>query len=530
MQIDPVTVEVIRNSLAYSAEEVGIALRNSAYSHNIKERMDHSCALFDPRGDLLAQAEHIPVHLGSLPWGVKNVIRYLEERGEAWEEGDIVMVNDPYIAGTHLNDITLVEPVFFEEQLIGFSANKAHHVDVGGRVPGSITSDAMLLDEEGVVVPPVKLVQQGNIDEQMLQDYLAGVRNPEISRGDLRAQIAAANLGSRRLLEVAVKYGRKLMLSISREIISYGKRRMIQQMQKIPSGVFQAEDCLEDVAGIDTLTWIRVTLKKEREELRVDFSGTDPQVNAPFNAVFGVTLSATYYAVKCAVDPEGPMNEGVFEPIKVFAPEGCLVNPRRPAPVSGGNLETSQRIADTVFRALAEALPGRVAAASQGTMNNLNAGGIDPLSNKPWTFCETLGGGSGGRQGSRGVDGIHINMTNTMNTPIESIEQYYPVLFEQYELRPGTGGAGRWRGGNGLVRSWKLLGPSAEVTLVGDRQKVGPWGLEGGQPGGLGVYSVRRADGTLERVPSKTTITLNEGDTLTMETPGGGGYGEPDQP
>jgi len=530
MQIDPVTVEVVRNSLAYSAEEVGIALRNSSYSHNIKERMDHSCALFDPRGDLLAQAEHIPVHLGSLPWGVKNVIRYLEEKHISWEEGDIVMVNDPYIAGTHLNDITLVEPAFFEGKLMGFSANKAHHVDVGGRVPGSITSDAVLLDEEGVVVPPVKLVQQGNIDEQMLQDYFAEVRNPEISRGDLRAQIAAANLGARRLLEVAAKYGRELMLSISREIISYGERRMTQQLQKIPSGLFQAEDCLEDVAGIDTLTWIRVTLKKDGDELSVDFSGTDSQVNAPFNAVFGVTLSATYYAVKSTVDPDGPMNEGVFKPVKVFAPEGCLVNPRRPAPVSGGNLETSQRIADTVFRALAEAMPGRVAAASQGTMNNLNAGGIDPVRNKPWTFCETLGGGSGGRQGSRGVDGIHINMTNTMNTPVEAIEQYYPVLFEQYELRPGTGGAGRWRGGDGLVRSWKLLGPSAEVTLVGDRQKVGPWGLEGGQSGVLGVYSVRRADGALERVPSKATITLYEGDTLIMETPGGGGYGETDKP
>lgn len=526
MHIDPVTVEVIRNSLAYSAEEVGIALRNSSYSHNIKERMDHSCALFDPRGDLLAQAEHIPVHLGSLPWGVKNVICYLTERGEVWEEGDIVMVNDPYVAGTHLNDITLVEPVFFEGQLMGFSANKAHHVDVGGRVPGSITSDAVLLGEEGVVVPPVKLVRQGHMDEKVLQDFLAGVRNPEISTGDLRAQIAAANLGARRLLEVATKYGRELMLSVSEEIISYGTRKMIQQLQQIPKGSFNAEDCLEDVAGPDTLTWIRVTLKKGEGELSVDFSGTDPQVEAPFNAVFGVTLSATYYAVKCAVDPEGPMNEGVFKPVNVFAPEGCLVNPKSPAPVSGGNLETSQRIADTVFRALAKALPGRVAAASQGTMNNLNVGGTDPVRNKPWTFCETLGGGSGGRQGSRGVDGIHINMTNTMNTPIEAIEQYYPVLFEQYELRDGTGGEGRWQGGNGLVRSWKLLGPSAEATLVGDRQKVGPWGLEGGQPGGFGVYSVRRADGTIEQVPSKTTLNLYEGDTLIMETPGGGGWGE----
>ena len=426
MQIDPVTVEVVRNSLAYSAEEVGIALRNSSYSHNIKERMDHSCALFDPRGNLLAQAEHIPVHLGSLPWGVKNVIRHLRRRDDVWEEGDIVMVNDPYVSGTHLNDVTLVEPVFLRDKLIGFSANKAHHVDVGGRVPGSITSNAILLREEGVVVPPVKLLRRGRMNEQFLEGFLAKVRSPEISMGDLRAQIAAANLGARRLLEVASKYGRDMMNAISAEIISYGERRMLQQLQQIPEGVFKAEDCLEDVAGRNTLTWIRVTLKKVGDEFTVNFFGTDAQVKAPFNAVFGVTLSATYYAVKCTVDPEGPMNEGVFRPVNVFAPTGCLVHPVSPAPVSGGNLETSQRIADTVFRALAQALPDRVAAASQGTMNNLNAGGMDPVRNRPWTFCETLGGGSGARPGSRGVDGIHVNMTNTMNTPIEAIEQVLP--------------------------------------------------------------------------------------------------------
>ncbi|NQT74428.1 MAG: hydantoinase B/oxoprolinase family protein [Chloroflexi bacterium] len=526
MQIDPVTTEVIRNALCYSAEEVGIALRNSAYSPNIKERMDHSCALFDPHGNLLAQAEHIPVHLGSLPWGAKNVIRYLEENGDEWKIGDLVMVNDPYIAGTHLNDVTVIKPVFFEGILIGFSANKAHHVDVGGEVAGSISSDATSLFQEGTVIPPVKLIDGGHFDEDILENFLSGVRNPDISQGDLRAQIAAASLGERRLLELAEKYGADMIFGVFGEIISYGERRMRQQLQQIPEGAYTAEDCLEDVVGTDTLTWIRVRLERTEGGLEVDFTGTDPQVEAPFNAVFGVTLSATYFAVKSIVDPEGPMNEGILKPIIVHASHGSLVNPKSPAPVSGGNLETSQRIADTVFRALAQALPGHVPAASQGSMNNVNAGGFDPKRNRQWTFCETLGGGSGGRAGSNGIDGIHVNMTNTMNTPIEAIEQYYPVLFEQYELRPETGGKGKWQGGSGLVRAWKLLEPTAEVTVIGDRQKVPPWGLEGGQPGGLGAYWVKRVDGRMEQIKSKATLLLHEGDTLIMETPGGGGYGE----
>lgn len=526
MQIDPVTTEVIRNALCYSAEEVGIALRNSAYSPNIKERMDHSCALFDHHGNLLAQAEHIPVHLGSLPWGVKNTIRYLQENYEGWKVGDLVMVNDPYIAGTHLNDVTIIKPVFLKGALIGFSANKAHHVDVGGEVAGSISSNATSLFQEGIVIPPVKLIDSGHFNEDISNNFLSGVRNPDITQGDLSAQIAAAILGERRLMELAEKYGTNMIFSIFSEILSYGERRMRQQLQQIPDGTYEAEDCLEDVDGADTLTWIRVRLERTANGLKVDFSGTDTQVEAPFNAVFGVTLSATYFAVKSIVDPEGPMNEGVLKPIIVNAPLGSLVNPKSPAPVSGGNLETSQRIADTVFRALAQALPGRVPAASQGSMNNVNAGGIDPERKRQWTFCETLGGGSGGRKGLPGIDGIHVNMTNTMNTPIEAIEQYYPVLFEQYELRSETDGKGKWQGGSGLVRAWKLLGPSAEVTVIGDRQKVAPWGLEGGQPGRLGAYWVKRADGRMERIESKATLILNEGDTLIMETPGGGGYGE----
>ena len=527
MQLDPITVAVITNALSYIAEEMGIALRNSAYSHNIKERMDHSCAIFDPQGNLLAQAEHIPVHLGSLPWGAKNLLRYFRKKKMDWCEGDMVIANDPYIVGTHLNDITLVKPIFFEKKLIGFSVNKAHHVDVGGQVPGSISCNATSLYQEGVVIPPMKLMRQGKLTPGVLEDFLEKVRTPEINKGDLRAQIAAANLGEKRVIELAQRYGIEVLFSAFQEIISYGERRMGKKIKAIPQGTYQAKDCLEEIENADTLTWIRVALERKEGKLKVDFSGTDSQVKLPFNAVLGVTLSATYFAIKSVIDPDVPMNEGVLKPIMISAPEGSLVNPRKPAPVSGGNLETAQRVADVVFKALAQALPHKVPAAAHGSMNNVMMGGFDPERKRTWVFYETIGGGSGGCPGKDGVDGIHCNMTNTMNTPIEAIEQYYPLLFEQYELRYGSHGNGQWRGGCGIKRAWTLLAPSAEVTVLGERNKIPPWGLMGGKPGKVGAYWVRRKNGTKEKIKSKATLTLKEGDTLIIETPGGGGYGNP---
>ncbi|MFW6126076.1 MAG: hydantoinase B/oxoprolinase family protein [Chloroflexota bacterium] len=528
MRVDPIAVEVIRNALSYSAEEMGIALRNSAYSHNIKERMDHSCALFSPQGKLLAQAEHIPVHLGSLPWGVKNVLRHFRRRREEWRKDDIVMVNDPYVVGTHLSDVTLIKPVFFDGTLLGFSVDKAHHADVGGDTPGSLSSTATSLYQEGVVIHPVKLVRHAQIDDTVLEGLASQVRNPDITRGDLRAQIAAVNLGERRLMELADRYRTELLFASFREIVLHSRRRMRDMLKVVPEGIYAAEDCLEDVVEQDSLSWIRVTVTREKDRLNVDFSGTDKQVEAPFNAVFGVTLSATYFAVKSIVDPDAPMNEGTVTPVRVFAPRGTLVNPRRPAPVSGGNLETSQRIADVVFKALAKAVPDRVPAASHGSMNNVIVGGSDPERNRQWVFVETNGGGSGGRPGRNGVSGIHCNMTNTMNTPIEAIEQYYPVLFQDYELRPGTSGAGTWPGGCGIRRAWTLLGPSATVTILGDRNRIPPWGLNGGKPGGVGAYWVQRRGKRRNRLGSKVTLDIAEGDTIIIETPGGGGYGKPE--
>ena len=526
MKIDPVTVEVIRNALNYTAEEMGIALKNSAYSHNIKERMDHSCAIFDPSGNLLAQAEHIPVHLGSLPWGAKNVLRYLEKNKESWEKEDMVMVNDPYVIGTHLNDLSLIKPIFFDERLIGFCINKAHHVDVGGQSPGSISTDATSLFQEGVVIPPVKLISRGKMNQNLLEDFIKKVRNPKTTKGDLRAQIASNNLGVKRIIELANRKGDDILSLAFTDIISYGEKRMRERLKIIPEGIYRAEDCLEDIGDSDSLTWIRVTLKRDEDLLSVSFKGTDPEVNSPFNAVFGVTLSSTYFAIKSIVDPEAPMNEGVLKPIKAFAPEGSLVNPKRPAPVSGGNLETSQRIVDTVFKALSQALLNLVPAASHGSMNNVIVGGFDPLRKRKWVFYETIGGGSGARHRKDGVDGISCNMTNTMNTPIEAIEQYYPMLFLEYELRTGTHGKGIWNGGCGIRRAWTLTGPSAEVTVLGERHKIPPWGVAGGKPGELGAYWVKKEGGKKEKIKSKTTLSLKKGDTLIIETPGGGGFGD----
>ncbi len=527
--IDPVTVEVIRNALSYSAEEMGIALRNSAYSHNIKERMDHSCAIFDVNGDMVAQAEHIPVHLGSLPHGIKNAISYLRNKGVQFREGDIFIFNDPYISGTHLNDVTLIKPVFYQGIHVGFTANKAHHVDVGGKSPGSMSGDATELYQEGIIIPPVKFAETGKIRQDILEIILENVRTPHITQGDLRAQMAAANLGDRRIQELIEKYGVEIYLKALHEILLYSEKRMIEEIKEIPDGVYEAEDCLEDTGISEKPVWIRVKITVTGGRMKVDYTGTDPQVDGPINAVFGVTLSATYFAIKSVVDPEVPMNQGAMRPIEVHAPPGTLVNPFKPAPVSGGNVETSQRIADVMFKALAIALPHKVPAASLGSMNNIMAGGYDPERKRPWAFYETIGGGSGGRPFEDGIDGIHTNMTNTMNTPIEAIEQYYPIIFTAYEFRENSFGAGKFRGGNGIIRSWKLTAPKATVSILAERTKVTPFGIHGGLSGKPAEFYLVRKSGETVKLKGKTTVTLQEGDEIIIKTAGGGGYGPPEE-
>jgi len=525
MTPDPVTVEVIRNAMIYAAEEMGIALRNASYSPNIKERMDHSCALFDPAGRLIAQAEHIPAHLGSLPWGVQNTLALLRARPQ--QPGDVFIINDPYVAGTHLNDIMLIRPLFWEGAISGYSVNKAHHVDVGGRTPGSLSSDARELCEEGVMIPLLHILRAGAEVPETVEFILANVRSPETTRGDLRAQIAAASLGERRVGELLDRYGLERTQAAWEAILDQGEVSARRGFAALPPGRYAAEDCLEDDQAEGGLRWIHVAVTVAPDRISVDFAGTDPQVPRPINAIFGVTVAGTVYALKAVCDPHSVMNDGWLRPITIQAPAGTVVRPIRPAPVGVGNTETSQRVADTVLRALAQAAPDRVAAACNGSMNNVTVGGTDDGRGKTWTFYETIGGGSGGRLGSDGIDGIHCNMTNTMNTPIEAMEQSLPMRFWTYEFRPGTGGAGRWRGGCGLRRAWELLADEATVSILTERTRVAPWGMVGGEPGGLARHLVRRSGGTEEVLPPKHTARLRRGDVLVMQTPGGAGYGDP---
>ncbi len=520
---DPILVEVIRNALLYASEEMGIVVRNASFSPNIKERLDHSCALFDAQGRLIAQAEHIPVHLGSLPIGIENTLAYLKEQGQRLAEGDMVVVNNPYIAGTHLNDITLIRPIFFEQQLVGYAASKAHHTDVGGRVPGSISSEATEVFQEGLILPPVKLIVRHTFQEDIAQIICANSRTPTARMGDLRAQIAGNLRGELRLQELLTRYGLPLFQAVIERILDESELRLRQQLAALPPGRYEAEDCLDNTGQSDQPVRLKVTVTLKDGAISFDYTGTDPQVPAPLNAVWGVTLSAVYYVLRSVTDHTIPMNAGCFRPVTVYAPEGTLLNPRYPAPVAGGNVETSMRNADLLLQVVAQMAPERVPACSGGTMTNLMAGGDD------WAFYETIGVGMGGRPGLDGIDGIQTNMTNTLNTPVETMERHFPVLMTRYEFREQSGGAGQWRGGCGLERGFRLLAERATASILSDRALFGPPGLHGGQPGKTGEHYVYRhqAPEQPERLRAKTTITLYRGDELLVKTPGGGGFGPP---
>jgi N-methylhydantoinase B len=524
LPLDPITVEVIKGALTYTAEEAGVVLRNSAYSPNIKERMDFSCTLFDHKKRLAAQAEHIPVHLGSMQLAVQKGLEKLE--GEL-EDGDMVLFNDPYISGTHLPDITLICPIFDEDRIIAYSANKAHHSDVGGKAPGSMAGDATEIYQEGIVIPPVKFVKRKNIDDEIASILLSNIRTPKIRLGDLRAQMAANLLGKERVLEIVNRFSVETLHKAMEEIMDYSEWRMQLEIDKMPKGSYSAEDYLENTGTSDRKVKINVTITIKKNQFIIDYAGTEKQVNGPVNAVLGVTLSGVYYVLRCLTDPTIPMNDGCYRPVEVHVPEGTLMNPISPAPVAGGNVETSQRNVDVLLKAFAQILPEKVCAACQGTMNNISVGGINPENGKSWTFYETIAGGFGGRKGIDGVDAVHTHMTNTMNTPIEAIEAVYPIRFLKYELREDSGGPGKWRGGVGLERSWMLLAPSATLSVLAERTMMSPWGLYGGKPGAKGEYYIIRPNGKRVKLESKCTVRIEKGDIFVVRTPGGGGYGRP---
>ena len=524
MNVDPVTLEVIKGALIYTAEEMGIILRNSAYSPNIKERMDFSCTIFDGKKRLVAQAEHIPVHLGSMQLAVQNGLEKF--KGEL-EEGDMLLLNDPYISGTHLPDLTLIHPIFYNGEIIAYAANKAHHSDVGGKSPGSMAGDATEIFQEGIIIPPVKLVKRRKVDRELTNLILSNVRTPHARLGDLRAQIAANLRGEKRVLELIKKYGVKTFEAAVEKIMDYSEKRIRNEIKRMPKESCSAEDYLENTGTTNKRVKIKVTVTVKEDELIIDYTGTDKQVDGPVNAVLGVTLSGVYYVLRCLTDPSIPMNAGCFRPIRVKVPKGCLMNPVPPAPVAGGNVETSQRNVDVLLKAFSKIVPEKVCAACQGTMNNVCVGGLKDGKGEAWTFYETIAGGFGGRYGMDGVDAVHSHMTNTMNTPIEAIETIYPLRFLTYKLREDSGGPGKWRGGVGLERSWMLLASSAVLSVLAERTKMPPWGLFGGKPGAKGEYYLIKANGKRVKLKSKCTVKMEKGDIFVVKTPGGGGYGKP---
>jgi len=524
-RIDAITLEVLRNAISAIADEMNANLVRTSYSPNIKERRDCSSAVFDARGRMIAQAESIPVHLGAMPYSVEAAIRHVP----SFTAGDVVVLNDPYAGGAHLPDITFVAPVFVENRLIAFVANRAHHADVGGKEPGSLAGDTVEIYQEGLRIPPIRLWREGVLSDDLLQLILANVRTPIERWGDLCAQKSGCSVGIDRMHALCRREGVALLTDAMSAVLDYSERRMRHQISQLPQGEASFEDVLDDDGISEGVIPIRVRVKIEDNRIDVDFSGSSNQVRGPVNAVFAVTASATYYAVRAFADPEIPPNSGCYRPIEITAPEGSIVNACLPAPVVGGNLETSQRIVDVVLGALGQLVPERSMAACQGSMNNVAVGGIDPRTGKPFTLYETIAGGFGARPTKDGIDGIHSHMTNTLNTPIEALETSYPLRVERYELRKGTGGRGRCRGGLGIRRDMTCLAESVRVSFLTDRRTTCPYGVEGGEPGAPGKNVVIREGGEEVVLPSKGTTTLQHGDTISIRTPGGGGYGSPKQ-
>jgi len=521
--LDPISFEILKNSLISIAEEMGVVLRKSSFSPNIKERRDYSCALFNASGQLVAQAEHIPVHLGAMPYSVQAV---LKEFKDDLAEGDDTILNDPYRGGTHLPDITMVSPIFFKENLVGFAANRAHHSDVGGVAPGSMSALSRDVNQEGIRIPPVKLWARGKPNRQILDFVLSNVRTPDERLGDLRAQRAANLVGAKRLRDLLKKSSVSTVETGMAQLIDYSEELMIRKIRELPRKSSSAVDYLDDDGFGTTDIPIRVKVTIDRQSIAFDFSASAKQVQGPLNAMYSVTLSAVYYVVRCVTDPSIPANAGCFKPIQAIAPSGTIVNAEPPAAVAGGNVETSTRIVDVTLKALSRITPERVCAACQGTMNNVTIGGIDPLTGRYFTYYETIAGGFGARHTKDGVDGIHSHMTNTLNTPVEALESAFPLRIKKYELVRGSGGRGKFRGGLGIRRDTVVLAERSTISLMGERQRHGPWGLSGGVSGSPGAYGIVQGN-RISRLSSKTTLTANPGDVLTVRTPGGGGYGAP---
>jgi N-methylhydantoinase B len=520
-EIDPVTLEVLRNGFESVAEEMSANLVRTSYSPNIKERKDCSSAVFDAGGRMLAQAENIPVHLGAMPYSVRAVVDSLD-----LGPGDTAIHNSPFSGGAHLPDITFVSPVYIDGDLVAYVANRAHHADVGGARAGSVAADSTSIFGEGIQIPPVKLFAGGEPVRGVFDLLLENVRTPDEREGDLRAQQAANETGRRRFAELVAKHGRSTVAAVTDRVLDYSEARMREEVRDLADGTYAFEDAIDsDGAGTEDVA-VAATVTVEDDTVSVDFAGSATQVPGPINAPLAVTTSATYYALRAVTDPDIPPNEGCYRPFSVTAPEGTVVNARKPAAVVGGNLETSQRVVDVVLGAMAEGGVRPIAAAANGSMNNVTLGSADAATS--YTFYETIGGGYGARPERDGVDGVHAHMTNTRNTPVEALELSYPLRVERYELRPNTGGPGRRRGGLGIRRDVRVLDHDAEFSLLADRRTHRPYGLDGGEPGAPGDDRVV-VGGVVQPIEGMTTLDLSDGDLVSVRTPGGGGFGPPEE-
>lgn len=515
--------QIIRNYLIYTAEEMGIALRNSSYSPNIKERMDHSTAVFDSDLNLVAQAEHIPVHLGSMEWGMRKTIDYCRRHGIIGEGEEMVAVNNPYLTGTHLNDLMIVHPVHHKNKIVCYLANKAHHSDVGGDVPGSISLKAETIFDEGYVLEPVTVYKEGRVLKEKLHSFISSSRTPTERKGDIRAQIAANITGKKRIEDIIAKYGVERFREACMIAQQHSRNLIGKRLNNLGSERGSAEDFVEDVDGGEIK--IKVSVKVSSTEVSVDYSGSSPQVSSAMNSVFGVTLSGVYFVFMCIFGRDVKVNHGAFSYLAVKAPRGSVMNPSYPRAVGIGNVETSQRNADVLFKAFSGICPELVPAACGGSMNNLMMGGFQR--EKKWAFYETIGVGMGGRKGIDGIDGVHCNMTNTMNTPIEEIERSFPLIVTCYELREDSCGAGLFRGGCGIRRGFMMLSDTT-VTFISDRVKHRPWGLLGGKSG-ESTCVVLEKQGKRITMPSKFSVKMRKGEKIEINTAGGGGYSSPER-
>jgi len=541
-RFDPTTLEIYRALYTSVAEEMGVTLRRTSFSPNIKERRDYSCAVFDAAGRVIAQGDHMPVHLGSMPMAVAAALRDVEIG-----PGDVVAVNDPFAGGTHLPDVTLVMGVFGETRRRGdtemrrkknsprppiavsprrlfFVANRAHHADIGGATPGSMGL-ATDVYGEGVRIPPIRIMRAGEVCDDVMKLILTNVRSNDERRADFEAQIGSLKTGEMRLLEIVERRGEKEARDYAQHLISYSARMMRRAIASIPDGTYEAEDALDDDGISDREIPIHVRLTVKGERAIVDFTGSSPEVAGALNAVEAITVSAVSYCFRCLVGGDIPASAGLIEPIEVIAPAGTIVNARPPASVAGGNVETSQRIVDTVLKTLAKAIPDRIPAASQGTMNNLTIGGIDPRTGREFSYYETVAGGMGARPAADGMNATHTHMTNSLNTPSEALEYAYPLRVRAYRIRAGSGGNGKHKGGDGAIREIETLA-HARMAMLSDRRRRAPYGLQGGAEGEKSRAFIIRRDGSREQLSSKGSWNMEPGDRVRIETPSGGGWGK----